>query len=73
MPRNILESDEIDSKIFAGRVLSLLGEIIQEQQNQRRFLEEKFFFPTEDAPTTRTQMDDGVDEDEEYDDEELDV
>lgn len=50
MPRNILESDEVDSKIFAGRVLTMLGEIMQEQKYFRKTLEDALYLPPSDSP-----------------------
>lgn len=47
MSSKFLESDVVDSKIFAGRVLTLLGELVTEVRATQRFLEEKFFVPSE--------------------------
>lgn len=47
MNQKFLESDEVDSKIFQGRVLSLLGEILQHQNSLRIYLEDAFHVPKE--------------------------
>lgn len=53
MTRNILESDEVDSKIFAGRVITLLGEIIAKQDAFQKALDEALYLPPSDSPTAR--------------------
>lgn len=47
MTRNFLESDEVDSKKFQGRVLTLLGEILSNQNSLRIYLEDAFHVPEE--------------------------
>lgn len=47
MSRKFLESDVVDSKIFEGRVLTLLGEILRNQNSLRVYLEDAFHVPEE--------------------------
>lgn len=47
MSSKFLESDEIDSKIFAGRCLTLLGEILKRLSNIEEYLEDTFHVPQE--------------------------
>lgn len=47
MTGKFLESESLDSKIFAGRVLSLLGDVLAEVRRTQSFLEERFHVPSE--------------------------
>lgn len=58
MTRNILESDEVDSKIFAGRVITLLGEIIENQKRFQRTLDEALYLPPGDSPAANQMRQD---------------
>lgn len=45
-----------DLKIFMGRVLTMLGEIQQQNGAMKNFLEERFFHPSETSEHTRAEM-----------------
>lgn len=64
MTSKFLESDEVDSKIFAGRVLTLLGEILSEIHNQHRKLEEMSYFPSDGERAMYREVDESINEDE---------
>lgn len=67
MTQKFLESDKVDSKIFQGRVLSLLGEILQNQNSMRIYLEDAFH-----VPGTNRRYDSDEEEVQSYDTEEED-
>lgn len=50
MTSKFLESDLLDSKIFAGRVLTMLGDLDAKLNGIADFLEERMFFPRDNAP-----------------------
>lgn len=64
MSSKFLESETLDSKIFAGRVLTLLGEILSHQNSLRIYLEDAFHVPKE---YQREDRDTDYEEDEESD------
>lgn len=65
MSRKFLESDEVDSKIFYGRVLTLLGEILRALDNQSKFLESQFYMGDKESPAgyEYDPMDEGDEDD----------
>lgn len=72
MTRNILESDEVDSKIFAGRVMTLLGDIIEEQKYFRKLLEDSLYLPPSDSPAANQIRQDQEPEYDEIDEGDID-
>lgn len=58
MTSKILESDEVDSKVFRGRVLTLLGDILTNQNSLRIYLEDAFHVPEEYQRQTRDTFED---------------
>lgn len=62
MTRNSQESETLDSGDFDGRVLTLLGEIINKLDNQAQFFRKALYVPENQGGYEEREM-----EDEEFD------
>lgn len=59
MTRNSQESEILDSGDFDGRVLTLLGEIINKLDNQAQFFRKALYVPDDQGRPEDQEMDEG--------------